>query len=181
MLLMMVAALAAQQGGMTSQSSAPPPVVIAPSLPPPIVAVPSTPPPMLRIAQPAEPRVIVAVHVRVAAGRQMLFDDTLRIARNAGASFTQSRSEAPVRLCATERYYGYGERESLNLQLNLREDPEAGPAVAVSVNWQRPSGTAACGPDGTRAVSLTESVPLKPGQSATLQGDAGLTVTLSRR
>jgi hypothetical protein len=52
--------------------------------------------------------------------------------------------------------------------------------INVSVSWQRPSKTVGCAGEGTRQVQLTQTVPLAPGQSVTLQGDAGLTVTVSR-
>jgi hypothetical protein len=186
--LLIAAAVAAQ--GVSSKASAPPPVVVpvqepraqAIDVPAQIVAVaPPGPPTIVRAQAMLGPVVVVPVRVRITGGTQLLLDDTLRIARNASAGFTQSRNEAPERLCTTTRYYGSAERQSLNVQLYLRDSPEEGSAVNVSVSWQRPSGTASCGPDGSRTVSLSETVPLKEGQSATLQGDAGLTVTLSRR
>jgi hypothetical protein len=178
----LLAALAAQSG-MASTSTAPPPAVtVAAPVPPPIVAVMPSPPPLVRVSGQMPPAIVVPLHVRVAAGKQLLFEDTMRIARGAGASFSQNRSEAPAALCPTDRFYGYGERQSLNVQLNLRGEYQAeDPGVNVSVTWQRPSGSADCGPDGSRSVSLSETVELKPGQSATVHGDADLTVTLSRR
>ena len=165
----MAAIVAAQ--GMVANSSSPPPVV---------AVTPPAPPPLVRIASPVEARIVVPVRVRVMAGGQLLLDDTMRIASNFGASFSQNRSEAPATPCSANRYYG-SQRHSLNVQLNLRDGLPDSTAVSVSVNWQRPSITEGCGPEGTRAVSLTESVPLAPGESKTVRGDAGLTVTLSRR
>jgi hypothetical protein len=52
--------------------------------------------------------------------------------------------------------------------------------VNVTVSWQRPSKTPSCGGNGTRQVQLTQSVPLAPGQSVAIEGDAGLQVMLSR-
>ena len=126
------------------------------------------------------PVTAVPVRVRVVAGTRQLFDDTLRVTRNASASYQESRSEAPEAVCSSDRYYSSQERYSLNINLYLRDDNPVGPAINVSVNWQRPSSSVACGGDGTRAVQLTQTVPLGAGQSATVQGDAGLTVTISR-
>ena len=166
---------------MIATATAPPPVVVTTS-PPPIIEVlpPASPPPIVRASVPLDPPVVVPVRVRVVAGNRLLFEDTLRVARNASANFSQNRSEAPAKLCASDRYgYGSGQRESLSVQLYLTEG-EGLPAVNVTVNWQRPSGTADCGPGGSRTVSLSDSVPLKAGQTATLRGDAELIVSLSR-
>jgi hypothetical protein len=148
-----------------------------------VVAVEPPMPPIIRAAtaMPQQARVVVPVHVRVTAGNQVLFDDTLRVARSIGASFSQSRSEAPETVCPAPRYYGVDNRNSLNVSLYLREDVDGTPGINVSLNWQRPTDMALCGADGSRSVSLSQSVPLGPGQSATVRGDAGLAVTLTRR
>ena len=165
--------LLAAQSGMISNSTSPPPVII--SVPP------APPPPMMAVRSgPAEPVVAVPIHVRVAAGSQVLFDDTLRAARNSAASFEQNRSEAPVGPCPANRGYGWGNRESLRVQLYLMDNPQSGPQARVSVNWQRPS-TAECSAEGSRTVAVSESVPLAPGRTATIRGDGGLVVTLTRR
>jgi hypothetical protein len=114
------------------------------------------------------------------AGGRQLFNDTFRVARNSGASYSENRSEAPEMSCGGDRYSGSQERYSLNINLYLREDIPTGPAVNVSVNWQRATRGIECGEEGTRGVQLTQTVPLAPGQSVTLEGDAGLAVTVSR-
>lgn len=151
-----------------------------------VIAVSNSPPPPMIVAVESRPAPVptpvqsVPVRVRVTAGSRELFDDTLRVSKSASATYTESRSEAPQSVCSTDRYYGSSERYSLNVQLYLREELPTGPAVNVSVNWQRPSNGAACGGEGTRTVQLTQTVPLAAGQSATVRGDAGLTVTVSR-
>ena len=156
------------------------PLMIAQSSPPPMISVsPAVMPPMVRTSALTHV-VVVPVRVRVAAGTQVLFNDTLRVSRNAGASYQESRSEAPETVCAGERYYSSSERYSLNLNIYQRDDNTAGPMINVSVSWQRPSRTVGCAGEGTRQVQLTQTVPLALGQSVTLQGDAGLTVTVSR-
>jgi hypothetical protein len=50
----------------------------------------------------------------------------------------------------------------------------------LNVRWQRPAKPQTCDSDGSREVQITQTVPLAPGQSVTVQGDAGLAVTLSR-
>jgi hypothetical protein len=120
------------------------------------------------------------VHLRITAGNRELYNDTLRVTRNAGASYSESRSEASEGACAGGRYSGSSERHSLNIQLYLRDDMQSGQAVNVSVDWKRPSDNIVCGGEGSRTVQLTHTVPLTPGQSTTLHGDAGLTVTITR-
>jgi hypothetical protein len=132
-----------------------------------------------RVPQAAVSSEAVPVRIRVSAGGRLLFDDVLRIARNSGASYQEYRNEAAETVCNGERYSNSQDRNTLNINLSLREDRPMSPRVSVSVNWQRPSEDEICG-DGTRTVQLSQTVPLAPGQSATVQGDAGLTVTLTR-
>ena len=171
-----IAAATVAPSGMIAQSPSPP-IVAVPS-PPVIVAPPAPAPPIGRSTlMRAAP---VPVRVRVTVGAQVLFSDTLRVGGFSGASYQQSRTEAPETQCPTERYYSPSMRDSLNVNLYQREDTTAGPLLNVSVSWTRPSRTIGCGGEGTRQVQLNQTVPLAPGQSVTLQGDAGLTVTVSR-
>ena len=174
--ILAIAAAAAAQSGMIAQSSSPQ-VNIVPT-PPPIIAVAPPAPPIIRST--LTKSVPVPVRVRVAVGAQVLFNDTLRVSGIAGASYQESRSEAPETVCPTERYYSASRRDSLNVNLYQREESTAGPLFNVSVSWTRPSRTVGCGGEGSRQVQLTQTVPLAPGQSVTLQGDAGLSVTVSR-
>ena len=163
--------LAAAQGGMVSNSSSPPVITV----------MPTTVPPAIRGGSP-EANVAVPIRVRVSAGDQVLFDDTLRAARNSSASYEQNRSEAPAGPCPSNRGYGSGSnRESLRLQVYVVEAGLNGPSARVTVNWQRPSDTAGCSSEGSRTVAVSETVPLQTGQTATVRGDGGLVVTLSRR
>ena len=139
----------------------------------------------MRIAQDsvdlnADPTVVIPVRVRITAGNHELLSDTFRISRNDGASYQQSRSEAPVGCSEQRPRYGSQQRNSLNLNLYLRDDGSGTPMVNVSVQWQRPSAPPVCVGEGSRQVQLSQTVPLAAGQAVTLQGDAGLTVTLSR-
>jgi hypothetical protein len=172
-----IAAVTAAQSGVIAQSSSSPQVNIVPT-PPPIIAVAPPAPPMMRSA--LTRAAAVPVRIRVVAGTQVLLNDTLRVSGISGASYQESRSEAPETVCSAERYYSASRRDSLSVNLYQREETTAGPLLNVSVSWTRPSRTVGCGGEGTRQVQLTQTVPLAPGQSVTLQGDAGLTVTVSR-
>lgn len=176
--LFAIAAAAAAQGSI-AQSSSPAPITVVPTPPmPPIVAIAPIAPPIVRNSLTLA--VPMPVRVRVTAGAQVLFNDTLRVSRISGARYEESRSEAPETACPSERYFSSSQRYSLNVNLYLRDDSTVGSLVNVSVSWQRPSRAVGCGGEGTRQVQLTQTVPLAPGQSVTLQGDAGLSVALSR-
>ena len=124
-------------------------------------------------------RAVVPIHIRITSGRQVLLDDTLRVGPGS-ASFNQNRSEASEAICPNGSPYNSGNRQSLGVQLHLTNNTQTGQFVRVSVNWQRPAGTG-CNGEASRTVSLSESVPLVAGQTATVTGDAGLVVTLSRK
>ena len=177
-----IVAASAAQSGMIAQSSAPPPITVvetpAPMPMPPIIAVPPSPPSLIRGN--IKPAVPIPVRIRVTAGSQLLFSDTMRVSRVSGASYQQSRSEAPETVCPTDRYLFSSQRNSLNVNLYLREDTTAGSMLNVSISWTRPSRGVGCGGEGSRQVQLTQTVPLAAGQSMTLQGDGGLTVSVSR-
>ena len=178
-----IAVATATQSGMIARSSSPPPITVveAPPAPmPPIVMAPPAPPsPPSVVRSPIKPAIPIPVRVRVTAGPQVLFSDTMRVSRVSGASFQQSRSEAAETTCPTERYFFSSQRNSLNVNLYLREDTTAGSMLNVSVSWTRPSRGVGCGGEGSRQVQLTQTVPLAAGQTMTLQGDGGLTVTVS--
>jgi hypothetical protein len=169
-----LAVAAALQAGMIAQSSSPAPVVVTP-IRAPIDATGVIP------AYPEGATAVAAmpVRVRVTAGGEQLLNDVFRINRNASASYQVSRSEAPESSCQPASYSGSQERYSLNLNLYLRGET-TDPMVNVSVSWQRPTKPLDCVGDGSRQVQLTQTVRLPPGQSVTIQGDAGLSVTLSR-
>jgi hypothetical protein len=161
-------AAAAQASGMIANTNSPPPVIVAVS-----------PPPSVPVMVP--PNAVAAIRVRVAAGTRTLFDDELRVGRGSGASYNENRSEASSIDCSTDRFYGSGDRHSLTVQLNLRDEQQTGPAVNINVTWSRPASATVCPSEGSRSVSLAQTIPLGPGQSATVRGDGGLSVTLTRR
>jgi hypothetical protein len=171
----------AAQDVVAVSTSPPPPVVVSLQSPQPagISAAPMVA--VGRIPMVGQSNEIAQVRVRIVAGPRNLLDDEFRVGRSSGASYSQSRSEAPQIDCSSVRYYGGGDRDSLNVQLNYRDEPQGGPAINVNVTWQRPTSSTTCPNEGSRSVSLVQTVPLGAGQTQTIRGDAGLTVTLSRR
>ena len=124
---------------------------------------------------------VIPVDLRVTAGNRMLFNDTLRVARNSAASFSQSRQEASLSACDTSRGYEASDRQSLNINLYLQENSPGDQRVNISVSWQRPVPGLECSTDASRTVQVTQTVRLDRGQSQTIEGDAGLRVVLTRR
>lgn len=140
-------------------------------------------PPIVAVAAPGfemTPVPAMPVHVRVTAAGRELLNDTFRVAPSAGATYQESRSEAPEAVCAGERYYSSQERYGLNVNLYVSDNSSPQMRLNLTVSWQRPSKSPGCDGAGTRQVQLTQTVPLAPGQTVTLEGDAGLVVTLSR-
>ena len=130
-------------------------------------------------AVPASLPAVIDIHVTSADGLD--WQDTLRVDRNSGASYSQSKSEAGSANCAARSSYDRSRRTSLNVQLNLRDDSERGPSTQVSVSWSRPTSAEDCQAVGTRGVQLEQSIVLPPGQTRSIVGDGGLRVTLTRR
>jgi len=139
----------------------------------------ATPPMIIATAGPLDPAIPIEVHIT--AGDRLLFSDTLLVARGAGASYSQSRSEASPAPCPENLSYNRSQQTSLNIQLYWQDSGSGGPGTNVSVQWQRPQGGSDCAPIGTRGVQISQMVRLTPGESATIKGDAGLTVRLTRR
>jgi hypothetical protein len=182
MIILLAAAATVQNAGIATNSRPAEAVVVSLEAPssnaidvtPRIVAVPSAG----LAVQPAPP--VLPVELRVTAGNRVLFHDTMRVARNNGASYNESRQEASATQCEPSRSYDNGDRQSLNVQLYL-QDPQENPRISVSVNWQRPVAGGDCASDGTRSVQVSQSFRLERGRAITIQGDAGLTVTVTPR
>jgi len=178
--------LAAVTAVTAAQASEPPAIVaVSPAPPPPIVSVNVAPPAVVapRIATPirVEQQPAVPIEVRITAGDRLLFSDTLRVARGSGASYSENRNEASTLICPDVSSYERSERSSLSVNLYWQESGNGSPGVNLSVNWTRAEGAGGCSPVGSRGVQLTQLVRLAPGESATVRGDAGLVVRLTRR
>jgi hypothetical protein len=126
------------------------------------------------------PVTAISLHVRVVAGAQQLFNDTFRVTGNAGANYQESRMQAPEVVCSDVGYYDSQQRSSLTISVSLRAASPEATLVNVSVSWQRPIAATSCVGNGSREVQLSQTVPLGPGQTVTIHGDAGLAITLGR-
>jgi hypothetical protein len=119
-------------------------------------------------------RPVSTIAVRASLGSTILLDDQFRVGRS-GASFSQNRSETGQGDC--QPTYANSVRQSLSV--NIRPEGPSKDHYRVTVNLMRPSGN--CEASGSRGVSVEQTVELKPGQSASIQGDGGLRIDLRRR
>ncbi len=167
----LLAAAAAMQGIATTSVS-----------PPPIIAVPSPPARALSAGpatNPAAAAVPFIVDVTVSAEGKLLWRGPLRVARGWGANFTQTMSQTPPAICPGLSRYDGDYRDMLAFHVRVHEvEPDS---VNVSVNWQRPAADWSCSNAGLRTVQIGQTVVLNAGRSVTLEGDAGLRITLTRR
>lgn len=165
-----------------AQSAAPP--TIMPPMPPPIVRYPAIMPPVTHVPAtliiPPPPPIPDTVDVTVTADGRTIYRGTLRVASGHRASVAQGRNQAPAVICSGARGWDSSEREQLNIDLS-RAERDRPDRFAVSVSWTRPGTATGCGPAGGRTVSLADHATIGPGASATVSGDGGLGVTLTRR
>jgi hypothetical protein len=156
-----------------------PPVVVTP-VPPPLVRTeivppaPPAPPQPFRVPAWAD-RPATTFVVRVSIGSDRLVDERLRVGAQS-ANISQTRQEALAGDCP-------GLAASLNRQLNvsLRPDfasPQSTDRFRLDLRYSRPVQQGC--DSGSRGLQLDQQFTLRPGQSLTLTGDAGLRVELRR-
>lgn len=135
-------------------------------------------PPYYSSSRPARLKPVL-VTVEVAGEADILYKGDLRIGDTA-ASYNSSVNEAfeacPADGTGVPRFSNA--TSSVRVSVSRRErDAKAGERFNVSVNWVRP------GPPcegGVSTVGFDRTVSLDPGKTATLAGDAGLTVRVTR-
>lgn len=120
------------------------------------------------------------IGVRVSSPQGVLWQGTLRIAENQSASYSQNLSQASTLVCPPGSPYDRSERTSVSFNVYAQNYGQGRPNYRVDASWARPIVDANCGESGTRTVQINQSVTLEPGQTATIEGDAGLRVELSR-
>jgi archaellum component FlaG (FlaF/FlaG flagellin family) len=120
------------------------------------------------------------IGVRVSSPQGVLWQGTLRIAENQSASYSQNLSQASTLVCPPGSPYDRSERTSVSFNVYAQNYGQGRPNYRLDASWARPIVDADCGESGTRTVQINQSVTLDPGQTATIEGDAGLRVELSR-
>jgi hypothetical protein len=153
--------------------------------PPPVLrTVPQAPYAMTadRIARPNLQSLVGTenIVIRVSSPEGMLWEGTLRVGPNQGASYQQNFSQAPAQLCPPGSYYDRSERRHLNFSINAQHNQQTGPSYRIEASWARPVESQACGESGTRTVQISQTVQIVPGEPTVIEGDAGLRVRLVR-
>ena len=121
------------------------------------------------------------VSVRVSSPQGLLWQGTMRVAENQGASYSQNMSQASTMVCPPGSPYDRSERSSVSFNVYTQNYGQGRPNYRLDVSWARPIIDPNCGESGTRTVQINQSVMLNPGQTATIEGDAGLKVELTRQ
>ena len=135
-----------------------------------------------RIARPpAVSATTQIIAVRVSSPQGVLWQGTLRIAENQSASYSQNMSQASTVVCPPGSPYDRSERTSVSLNVYTQNYGQGRPNYRLDVSWGRPIIDTNCGESGTRTVQINQSVMLDPGQSTTIDGDAGLRIELTRQ
>jgi len=149
----------------------PPPVVLAPS----VVA-----PPIMRSST---PRTTETIAVQLRHGGRLLWSGDLSRASDGTASFSQQLRESRACPDADPRTGRTGTRFT-TFSVSINPDyPLAEGAARVSIERTAPYGDDdyCGGRDASGTVRLTSRVELPQGKPVTLEGEGGLSVTLTRR
>ena len=120
------------------------------------------------------------VAIRVTSPDGVLYDGILRVGPNQGASYQQSSSQAAGGVCPPGTPYDRSERRQFNFNINPQAY-QGGQIYRIDVSWGRPTPEKGCGESGTRTVQINQTVGLDAGETALINGDAGLRVELTRR
>jgi hypothetical protein len=145
-----------------------------------IVSVPRPPVTVPASALPASAS-IATIAVDVSAEGKPIWQGSLRVGVNAGASFNQQTQQASERpeTCDLDARVG-SSRDSFSIQLSRFRRSNEAEAINVTASWGRSARTGVCGSydSPNRTVSLTDVVTVTPGRPAQLRGDGGLIITL---
>jgi hypothetical protein len=118
--------------------------------------------------------------VRISSPEGVLWQGTLRVGPNQGASYQQNLSQASLELCPPGSPYDRSERRHINFNIYSQQDQQRGQSYRLDVSWGRPGPDEGCGERGTRTVQVNQAVVVEPGGTAVVEGDAGLRVELTR-
>ena len=135
----------------------------------------------IRAPAPASPTQVDNLAVRVSSPAGVLWQGTLRVAQNQGASYSQNLSQASASNCPVNAPYDRSERSSISFNVYVQNSGEYGPIYRIDASWGRPTTDEGCAERGTRTVSVTKSLALDPGETGVVEGDAGLRVEVTRR
>lgn len=124
----------------------------------------------------------VTLDIALSGAGAPLWSGSLRVTQRDRGDFTQNSQQAleacPGEVDGTSRYGSMQSR--LQLAIMTTSVSDAGQVFRVTANWTRPERE--CGqPSSQKTVAFEQSVTLAPGETRTLNGDAGFAVRLTRR
>lgn len=128
----------------------------------------------------AAPAQVDTLHIRISSPEGLLWQGPVRVSRNQGANYQQSLGQAFPDPCPPDGGYDRSERRHINFNIYSQQS-ERGAQYRLDVSWARPIIDSSCGETGTRTVQINKTVLLNPGESQSIEGDAGLKVEVSRR
>jgi hypothetical protein len=143
---------------------------------PPVITAP--PAPML-VSPAREPIAPSQLDVRVTAGRELLWEGSLRVGVT-GGTYRQDLTQAPEEPCLSGSPNGLQLRSGFVVSITRLRYGRPSNQHQLTVNWSRPSDSESCTNNGARTVELRQTINLDPGQEVTLEGDAGLSVRIRR-
>src|SRR5215217_2462649 len=133
-----------------------------------------------RMVPPASaPAQIETVGVRVSSPEGILWQGSLRVSPNQGASYQQNLSEAAPGVCPPGSTSDRSDRRHINFNVYSQNSSQPG-LFQIDASWGRPIREQRCGESGTRTVQVNKTVTLQPGETAVVEGDAGLKVEVTR-
>lgn len=119
-----------------------------------------------------------SLSIRISSSDGVLWQGSVRVRPNQGASYNQNFSQASTESCGSNSY-DHAERRQFNFNVNAQHNA-LGQAYRIDVSWQRPIADGTCSETGTRTVGVNRTVLLSPGQTSVIEGDAGLRIELTR-
>jgi hypothetical protein len=132
------------------------------------------------IAPASAPAQIETNAVRVSSPEGILWQGSLRVSPNQGASYQQNFSEAAPDVCPPGSPYDRSERRNISFNVYSQNSSQPG-LYQIDASWGRPIRGQGCSGSGTRTVQVNKTLTLQPGETAVVEGDAGLRIEVTRR
>ena len=132
------------------------------------------------IGTPAKGAVFENIGIAVSSPQGPLWEGTLRVSPNQGASYQQNLSQASAQPCPSGSPYERSERSHLNVSVYAEQNLQLNLSYRIDASWARPIANLDCRETGTRTVQINHVVVIAPGETSVVEGDAGLRVQLTR-
>jgi hypothetical protein len=122
---------------------------------------------------------IDTLSVRISSPEGIMWEGSLRVSPNQGANYQQNFSEASPDVCPPGSPSDRSERRSISFNVYSQSSSQPG-LYQIDASWGRPIRDQRCSGTGTRTVQVNKGVTLQPGETAVVEGDAGLKIEVMR-